>query len=141
MLKHIINKPYISFWVLSLFMLIYGFYFQNNTLDINVHDTYYVISWFHVFLLISLIFLVIGLVYFTIHKLNKTKNSILTYIHIIGTIGGLLLFTLVPYIFSSESKWSYNDNLIITQLILLALIILVQPILFVHLIISIFKRK
>ncbi len=141
MLKHITNKPYISFWVLSLFMLIYGFYFQNDTLDINVHDTYYVISWFHVFLLMSLLFLGIGLTYFTIHKLNKTKNLILTYIHIIGTIGGLLLFTLVPYIFSSESKWSYNDNLIITQLILLSLVMLVQPILFIHLMISIFKKK
>lgn len=141
MLKHITSKPYISFWVLSLFMTIYGFYFQNDTLDINVHDTYYVISWFHIFLLMSLLFLGIGLTYFTIHKLNKTKNLILTYIHIIGTIGGLLLFTLVPYIFSSESKWSYNDNLIITQLILLSLVMLVQPILFIHLMISIFKKK
>ncbi|MBW1294255.1 hypothetical protein GBO31_01950 [Aquimarina litoralis] len=137
----IVQKPYIIFWILTSLMLIYGFSFQEYTLDINIHDTYFVISWFHIFFFLSLSFLAIGLIYFAIHKLNKIKNSTLTYIHVVCTIGGLLVLTLLPYLFDSENNWKNMEKQFISQLIFLLIALIVQPILFVHLIISIFNKK
>ncbi|WP_299255271.1 hypothetical protein [uncultured Aquimarina sp.] len=122
-------------------LLIYGFSFGGETLDINVHDTYYVTPWFYIFQFLSIIFFGIGLTYYAILKLNKKRNSLLTQIHLIGTLGGILVFTLLPIFFNTESDWKIKETLFITQLILFLIILILQPLLFLHLVNSIFKKN
>ncbi|WP_299215498.1 hypothetical protein [uncultured Aquimarina sp.] len=139
-MNYIIYKPYIIFWSLIPIMLIYGFSFDEETLDINIHDTYFVISIAHLFNFLSLLFFGIGLTYYAIHKLNKKRQPLLTYIHLIGTLGGILILALLPLLFTSESDWETKETLFITQLILFLIILTVQPILLLHLMISIFRK-
>ncbi|WP_378182987.1 hypothetical protein [Aquimarina sp. SS2-1] len=147
-MKYIIHKPYIIFWSLIPILLIYGFSFGEKTMDINVHDTYFVISITHVFNLISLFFVVIGLVYYTINKLNTKRRPLLTIIHLLGTLGGIFILLLLPLLFPSESDWyseefkngAIKENLLITQLVIFTIILIVQPLLLFHLMISFFNK-
>ncbi len=140
-MNYIIHKPYIIFWSLIPILWIYGFSFDDETLDVNIHDTYFVISIFHFLNFLCFLFFGMGLTYYAIHKLNKKRRLLLTYIHIIGTLGGILVITLLPLLFTSESDWETKETLFLVQLILFLIILTVQPILFLHLVLSIFKKN
>lgn len=67
-MKYIQAKPYILFLALLAVLLSFGFYRGDEALDINIHDTYFVISWKHLMILISLIFGILALIYFLLVK-------------------------------------------------------------------------
>ncbi|WP_299189237.1 hypothetical protein [uncultured Aquimarina sp.] len=140
-MKYITHKPYIIFWSLIPILLIYGFSFSKETLKINMYDTYFVIYWSHFFTFLSILFLGIGLLYFTIHKLNKKRRSLLSNIHVISTITATLVFIFTPLLSISKSTEKIEEAALIVRLISLVTIIVAQPILFLYLIISVFQKK
>lgn len=67
------NRPHIYFWITALITFLVSLFYSNSNavIDINVHDTYYVISKFDLTLLIAFAFLVIGLLIFIFSKIKK----------------------------------------------------------------------
>lgn len=83
------NKPHIYFWTIALIIFVIALFYYNSdiTLDINVHDTYIVIAYFHLMILLSIFLAFIGLVYYLHYKFNVKLSRGLSKIHLVGTTG------------------------------------------------------
>lgn len=94
-MDYIYDKPYVLFLAFIATLLAFGFYKGNDLLDINIHDTYFVISWKHLMILISLIYGLLSLIYFILLKLNFSLVNWMTISHVlVSTIGLIAVFTL-----------------------------------------------
>lgn len=98
------------FLILSLVIFLIGLLFKSDdtTLDINVHDTYYVIAHFHLYLMVSLFTFIIFGSYFLFQlmrfQLNRKLIRVHFFVYSISIIG--ILF---PYsIFYNEND-IFND--------------------------------
>lgn len=91
-------KPYKLFLltsvVFSIIVLTLDLTADKNTIDINVHDTYFVIAKFHIWVLLTLFLGMLTCVYFILHKMNRQTNSILTFIHYLLTLVPLIVIPL-----------------------------------------------
>lgn len=113
--------PVYVFWGFIPLIVIYSFIFLNPIIDIQQHDTYYVIARLHFQVAVSIFFGVIGLVYLLLEKFALVR--FLTFLHVIATIiflSYLILFSnffraisdTVTFISSSQEvhlvgQWSY----------------------------------
>lgn len=95
-MNYIKNAPHILFLILIVILLSYGFYRGNEIVDINIHDTYFVISWKHLMLLISTIYGLLALVYFSILKLNFRLINWMTVFHVLISVIGLVAIFALP---------------------------------------------
>ena len=146
-MKNLIQKPYLIFLSIIPVTLFIGIIYGDDTLDINVHDTYFVISYYHIFELTSIFLGVLSFGYWIIHITNRKLIRWLTKAHIIITIGGLLLMyliSLIPcYDYSNSSSPMFDDlldpNLLLTSILLI--IILGQFFYFINIIIGVFRKK
>lgn len=127
-------------------MFMYGLlYFNSNeTIDINIHDTYFVIAQFHLSLLLALLLFVIGFVYFIHLKTKIYLISFLSKTHTFITIGCIGIYFLILSFPSSSSNNDFplfnEDTYIDKYLILIPIIaVLSQLILLINSIISTFK--
>ena len=69
-------KIYNLFWLVASIILLIGLiqdHTEDNTFDINVHDTYFVIGHFYVALFLSLGYYLTGLGYWIVQKAMKKK--------------------------------------------------------------------
>lgn len=91
-------KAYHIFWMFGLLSLIISlfeyFLFEDSALDINVHDTYYVIAHFDISIFRTIIFLILGGIYYFFKYINFKLIPSLTKIHV-----GITCFSLVAYYF------------------------------------------
>ncbi len=144
-------KVYHYFWLTSAIIFIIGFWRQNspdNVLDINVHDTYYVIANSHVSILLALCYLLLGSGYWLVQKVLKRKLiNYLTLIHCVILFGGFIVYWLV-YFYSNiigKSRFPlFDDYELINQclvVIVLLIIFIGQPVYFVNLLIGIFRKR
>ena len=119
-MKQIYNKPYIFLWLSVPFILIIGQNGINESFDINVYDTYYEISNWHVAILVSIFFTFLGLLYWSVLKSGFRPISWLTIVHLICTIDTLFLIwlTLLFNWFSRNNSSLFDglsdQNLVIT---------------------------
>ncbi|MRX38237.1 hypothetical protein GJU43_03040 [Flavobacterium sp. LC2016-23] len=67
---------------------------DQKTLDINIYDTYFVISYGHFGVLLSFIYSFIAVIYFVLIKLNFILIKWITFTHVIVSIGGVFLILL-----------------------------------------------
>lgn len=87
-----LNKPYLTSWLTIPILILFGLLFNRHTIDIQLYDTYFVIANLHFVLAASLLLLLIGLGYWLINRRGKAPNRVLTAIHLLLTVGVLLLF-------------------------------------------------
>ncbi|WP_338378230.1 hypothetical protein [uncultured Flavobacterium sp.] len=87
----IIEKTYVPFLILIPIILIMGFLNRKETLDINVHDTYYVINNFHLAIILSTVLGIISLGYFLIKLFNIPLINWLSITHVIISILGIII--------------------------------------------------
>jgi hypothetical protein len=81
-------KIHYLFWLVSLIILLIGLYDMDGTLDINVHDTYFVIPHFDIAIILSIIYFIYGFGYWMVQeKFKKRLVKILTLIHSVILIG------------------------------------------------------
>ena len=84
-------KVYHYFWITSAIILIIGFWRQNSSdtsLDLNFHDTYYVITNSDISILLSVCYSLLGIGYWLVQKVLKRKLiNYLTLIHCIILFG------------------------------------------------------
>ncbi len=100
------THPYNYFFPLGLIMIVLSFFTGSRTVDIHVHDTYLVLSFFHILLFIATVFMICGLLYRTLN--NYMLSGVLSWIHTGFTIVSLLAIPIIFLIFSS-SREHYID--------------------------------
>ncbi len=62
-MQKILKKPFLLFWGIVPFLIILGVYKNQHTLDLNIYDTYYVISQYYGAIGFAFILSLIGLIY------------------------------------------------------------------------------
>jgi heme/copper-type cytochrome/quinol oxidase subunit 1 len=144
-------KVYHYFWFVALLILTIVFSGNNSfnsVFDLNVGDTYYVISHRDLTLLLSFFYFLLGSGYWLVQKVLKKKLiTYLTAIHCIILFGSFLVYWLVYFYSKVIVKTPfplYEDNELINQslVIIFFLIILIgMPIYFVNLLIGIFRKR
>ncbi len=134
------NKSYFFLLLAVISFLILSFIVdKKETLDFNVHDTYYVITFQHAYILLCLIFFITGLIYFFFIFFEIQFISILSLIHVYGSLIFLGIFFYYLGKINSSSIFDsidYNLRAIISLLIFVGL----QFLIVFNLLISIIKK-
>ncbi|PBJ14275.1 hypothetical protein [Flavobacterium sp. ACN6] len=145
-------KVYHLFWIVSILIIIIGIVQSNDPnaiLDINIHDTYYVIANFDSTVFLSLCYFLMGFGYWLLQKVFKKQLvRFLTLIHSIILIGSFILYWIV---FFYKPLYYRNDNfpliedlqslnvVLVTELFLIVLF--ATPIYIINLLIGIFRKS
>lgn len=141
-------KTHHLFWIIALFYLVMCciWFYKESIVEINIHDTYFLISNFHIGLLLFLIFFLIGLTYWLTNKNNFTLINVLTKIHTIITIGSLLVYFIGSLFFNLivNDKFPLYDNQSKFDFIIVTLLIIssfAQIVFLFNLMVSLIKLK
>ena len=145
----ILNKIKIHyyFWLVSIIILLIGLSNIDGTLDINVHDTYFIISHFHVAIILFTIYFIYGLGYWLVQeKFKKTLIKTLTILHSVILIGSFLAYQIVIFYaryFPSNDFPLFDDyqTINITILVCFFLCLIALPIYITNLTISVFRKQ
>jgi heme/copper-type cytochrome/quinol oxidase subunit 1 len=107
-------KPYKLFLLtsilFSIIVLTVDLTAEDNTIDINVHDTYFVIAKFHIWVLLTLFLGMLTFVYFILHKMNRRINNALTIIHYILTLLPLIIMPICGNFAPNTTRRYYSTN-------------------------------
>ena len=140
-MNKISQKPHLIFLFSIPIIMLIGILSGDAVLDINVHDTYYIIAYLHLATLISILFGIIGMGYWFMLKANKKLSKWLNLIHITLTFGGILLVWILAQLFrESIMEYNFNNNLTLV-IYLIALIAIFGQIIYPINIISGIIRK
>lgn len=140
-------KPHQSFWLTALLVLIIAvisYFDEEAVIDINIHDTYFIIHYFHLAILLVLFFTISGLVYWLFYKAKITMVKQLSKFHVYMSIGCVFISFFVR-VFSNQSTSNdfplYDDisNHVIFIMVLFILLICAQLLFFLNLILSSFN--
>jgi hypothetical protein len=142
-------KPYSLFWAVSILILLIQFLIlneENSYIDINIHDTYYVIETYLFSIALSIIYFLFGLGYFlSIKKFNLKLYNLLTWIHTFVFIGAFVAYwILFVYDQIQLSKYGILHDSAFMNIVLLLmflLMLLVTPIFIINLIFGKFRKK
>lgn len=144
-------KIYHLFWFVAAIILLVGICNPDNTtVDINIHDTYFVIAHLHLAIVLSLFYFLNGFGYWLLQRvLKKPLKKYLTLIHSVIVLGSFIFYwLLVLYckLFLSNSGFTlfYDRSQLINitlvnEFILIAFIAL--PIFIVNVLTAIFKKN
>ena len=124
-MNNLIEKPHLIFFLSILIIMPIGILSGDAVLDINVRDTYYVIAYLHLAILISILFGIIGLGYWIMQKANRKLSKWLNWTHIGLTFGGTITVWIMTKFYRTEiMEYEFNDNLtsIITLIVLLMIV-------------------
>jgi hypothetical protein len=140
MLK-IIDKPHFLFLPFCIVAFVISKFWYGG-ITINIKDTYYAMSNHDLATLISILFGIIGLIYWIAGKVNGKLSKRLNLIHIALTFGGIILILILNEFFrKSIMEYNFNENL--TMLIyLIATLVIIGQILFpINIINGIIKKR
>ncbi len=141
------RKLHIILIFVALLMLGYSFVTQTQeSLDINLYDTYYVISNVHFYQLYSILLLISGMLYLLFDKAKIPLNFSLSILHVFGMLISFLFLIYFNYQSSLEycspdmkqllDPINYNLYLIYTLLV----IIILQVLFIINIFVAIIKR-
>lgn len=91
----LLNKTYLFFFLIIPLILAVSFYKPKETFDVNIGDTYYVIKNFHLRIILSVLYLIPGIVYYFLIKNNIQLSNWIVCLHTILSIGGLIVIWLI----------------------------------------------
>ena len=94
-MRIIYTKPQIFLWLSIPVILLIGLNDYNERVDINIYDTYFVTTGWHLAILISAAFALLGLIYWGLIKAGFKPIGWLTITHLGCTIDTLLLVWLI----------------------------------------------
>lgn len=137
-MNKIFNTPHLIFWSTVPIIIIIGLSFRDSTLDINIHDTYFVTSQLYISYLISIFFGVLGLGYWILITCKRKLIKELSILHIISTLGGVLGILISPLVFKDITMKIEILNLTLT--ILVMILILGQVFYLLQICIALFRK-
>ena len=146
-MKCLFDKPYLIFWKSIPLIILINFFNGTKSLDINIHDTYYVIEPEVVSIPISIIFGIIGFGYWIMEKKDINLIKMLNLIHIILTLGGLLIIIILLQLYREPNTEklltdvNFNENLNITNFTTILIVLFGQIIYIINILSGIMKRK
>ncbi len=101
------RKSYLLLFFVGLALLVFSFISQTaETLVINIHDTYYVVSNIHLYQFYSILVLLLGALYLIFDRMKIQLNTNLSLLHVYGT---LVLFLLLIY-FNYQNLLEYQPK-------------------------------
>ncbi|MFD2943597.1 hypothetical protein [Flavobacterium notoginsengisoli] len=144
-------KVYHLFWIVSLLIVIIGITQNNNlkaTLDINIHDTYFVVRNSDATIFLFVCYFLIGLGYWLVQKVFKKRLvKYLTIIHSSILIGSFIFYWMVVLLVKlqlNDRTYNYSDDHEIINIILiiefLITIFIATPIYIINLLIGILRK-
>ncbi|WP_026712615.1 hypothetical protein [Flavobacterium daejeonense] len=102
-----LNKPYHFFFLIVPVILVFGFSKSKGIFNINIRDTYFIIKYSHLGIILSAFYLLLGLFHFFISKKGIEINNWIINSHTILSIGGLILI----WILSKKSNNAPQQNI------------------------------
>lgn len=116
-MRSLSKNPYLLFWLLIPVILLVGF-FDKQILSVSIHADYYVFSKRDLCILISYLLGILGLGYWLI-KIAKRKLFIwLNFIHILTTIGGIVVFFITSFFYVDDDLTSPNPVFVLIGLVM-----------------------
>lgn len=146
-LNQLLSKPYSLCWLFAAIAILMGLGSGEENVDINIYDTYFVISSRFLGTLVAIILGGIGLGYWLMERLQKKLQPVLTGIHLVITIGGFVLIGLISFALSLTETFGElisTDSIIVLEQIIyitLALMLLVQTVYVINLLLSMFRSE
>ncbi|MEM9681522.1 MAG: hypothetical protein AAF901_14460 [Bacteroidota bacterium] len=140
------NKPHAFFWTSIPIIFAIGYPSNNESIDINIHDTYFVISNWHLALLIILGFAIIGCIYWGLFKSNLRPIRWMTLAHLILTID-LFIFIWLTLLFDwftyPDDFPLFDENRCQYKIIFISLLLIIlgQLIFATNVLLTVFFRK
>lgn len=141
-LPSVASKPYLYFWAAATIILLTGVVYEikdpEAVVDINVHDTYFVIGSFYITILLTFLYFFAGLIYWGLRSLRLIK--VLTCWHTIISVGSVFIYwPVVQLLGFTESP--YSDNANTGSLIIMLAVLLIQPLFILNILITPLKGK
>jgi heme/copper-type cytochrome/quinol oxidase subunit 1 len=125
------NKTPFAFILSGVLILLFTIVFSNSNFNLNLHDTYIIISYLHISIVVCIYFIFIGLIYL----ISKKLNNKLGVIHLVASIFPIIISIASSYILEQQNLENVKRiNYIIA---FSALIIIIGQIIFT---INIFKQ-
>lgn len=138
----IFKKVHALFFLTAIAIFVFRLLFlsPDDVLDINIHDTYFVVDHIISSIIILLSLLLIGLIYYLHYKFKVHLLKSLTLIHTFVTISAILIFH-VGLIFLSPKDYLFNDKFSLYNFLNLTIVlgIILQPIFILNSIFGVFK--
>lgn len=101
-----------GFLFTAIIFILVSFVITNDKLvDVNIHDTYYVLAYQDFFIILSIIFGFTGLIYFVLEKLKFKFPIVLIFIHLFAWLYGFSNLFYIPML-------GINDNVYYTNTII-----------------------
>jgi len=141
-MNRLIEKPHLIFLLSIPIIMLIGILSGDAVLDINVHDTYYVIAYLHLAILISILFGIIGIGYWIMQKVDRKLSKWLNWTHIGLTFGGTLVVWILTKFYRTEiMEYEFNNNLTLIITLIVLLMVFGQIIFAVNIIYGLIKKK
>lgn len=135
------NKPFNAIWFSIPFILGLSFLRPFGIIDFGIHDTYYVISIFHLGILFSLVLGLSGMLYWLVRGIRLIDW--MTVWHVVFTITAFLVILFAGLKSDLAIPLHFNNNSIINQFIIVIILLMIsaQLIFLLNLILSIIINK
>lgn len=135
------KKPNLIFLLAIPIILMIGILKGDATIDINVHDTYYIIAYLHFTILISIFFGIMGIGYWLMQKANIKLSKWLIWVHVSLTFGGTFIIWISAQFYQADlMEYEFNNSLIVIRTLLIMLIILGQILFPINIIYGLIKK-
>ena len=141
-MNKLVEKPHLAFLLAIPVLMLIGILSENAVLDINVHDTYYVIPYLHLAILISILFGIIGMGYWIMQKAERKLSKWLNWTHLGLTFGGIIVVWILTKFYRTETmEYEFNNNLTLIITLIIILMIVGQLIFPINIIYGLIKKK
>lgn len=142
-------KLHHRFWLASIFFLlltiIYSGFSENSALDVNIHDTYFVIPNSAITKVFVALYFIVGLVYWLFHLNNIDLQPRLSKLYTAITMVSLIIYFLGKFIIERglRSDFPLFDQTLDMNVFIVVIVIIVlltQIILIINIIFSLIKH-
>ena len=142
-------KVYHLFWIVAAIILLIGIVIPDETLDINIHSTYFVISYRDASFVLFVFYFLSGFGYWLIQKVLKKKlEKWLTITHAFIVIGSFVFYWLVvlysKLFFSNDFPLFDNASYLINITVVLEFLLISfvgLPIYIANILVGIFRTN